>query len=225
MDYYPNGTLEDEINKNGLMSEEEAVRRVMRPLARAVKTMHDNGWLHLDIKVENVLMDEEGLAVLGDLGISQQYDENGKKVTKGGGLGSSGACRWQFNEVFTSQFHPELDIYSLAAMYYLILTGNMDHRHFNPSDLDEYDNISDESKNAIIAALHPDLETTPKDIVEFMRMLPGCADLELPVLLPEEVEDDEDFDLDDLDFDFDDLELPDFDTEDLPTGSGSGSTY
>ena len=223
MDYYPNGTLEDEITKNGLMSEEDAIRRVMRPLARAVKTMHDNRWLHLDIKVENVLMDEEGLAVLGDLGISQQYDNDGNKITKGGGLGSSGACRWQFDEVFTSQFHPELDIYSLAAMYYLILTGNMDHRHFNPSDLDEYDNISDESKNAIIAALHPDLETTPKDIVEFMRMLPGCADLELPVLLPEEVEDDEDFDLDD--FDFDDLELPDFDTEDLPTGSGSGSTY
>ena len=225
MDYYPNGTLEDEISKNGLMSEDEAIERVMLPLARAIKTMHDNRWLHLDIKVENVLIDNEGLAILGDLGISQQYDEDGHKITKGGGLGSSGACRWQFNELFTSDFHPELDIYSLAAMYYYILTGNMDHRHFDPSDLDEYDNISEESKNAIVAALHPDLETTPKDIVEFMRMLPGCQDLELPVLQPGGEDEDDELDFADFDFDMDDLDLPDFNTEDLQTSPGSASTY
>ena len=187
--------------------------------------MHDNRWLHLDIKVENVLMDNDGLAVLGDLGISQQYDEEGHKITKGGGLGSSGACRLQFNELFTSDFHPELDIYSLAAMYYYILTGNMDHRHFDPSELDEYDNISEDSKSAIAAALHPDLETTPKDIVEFMRMLPGCQDLELPVLQPGGDEDDDELDFSDFDFDMDDLDLPDFNTDDLPTSPGSASTY
>lgn len=225
MDYYPNGTLEDELRANNGMSEEDAIERVMKPLARAIKTMHDNRWLHLDIKAENVLMDNEGLAILGDLGISQQYDEEGHKITKGGGLGSSGACRWQFNELFTSDFHPELDIYSLAAMYYYILTGNMDHRHFDSSDLDDYDNISEESKNAIVAALHPDLETTPKDIVEFMRMLPGCQDLELPVLLPGGDEDDDELDFTDIDFDMDDLDLPDFDTEGLPTSPGSASTY
>ena len=227
MDYYTNGTLLDEINNNGLLTEQDAIERIMIPLARAVKTMHDNGWLHLDIKAENVLIDDEGLAVLGDLGISQHWDENGNKTTKGvSGIGSQGASKRQKtrDEKFASEFHPEQDIYSLAALYYLIITGNPYHQEFEPEDLDQYD-ISQESKEAITAALlgGDTLETTPKDILEFMRMLPGCADLELPVLLPEEVEDDEDFDLDD--FDFDDLELPDFDTEDLPTGSGSGSTY
>ena len=227
MDYYTNGTLLDEINNNGLLTEQDAIERIMIPLARAVKTMHDNGWLHLDIKAENVLIDDEGLAVLGDLGISQHWDENGNKTTKGvSGIGSQGASKRQKtrDEKFASEFHPEQDIYSLAALYYLIITGNPYHQEFEPEDLDQYD-ISQESKEAITAALlgGDTLETTPKDILEFMRMLPGCADLELPVLLPKEVEDDEDFDLDD--FDFDDLELPDFDTEDLPTGSGSGSTY
>ena len=225
MDYYSRGTLLDEIENNGLLTELDAIERIMIPLARAVKTMHDNGWLHLDIKAANVLIDDDGYAVLGDLGISQQYDKDGHKITKGGGLGSSGACRWQFNESFTSDFHPELDIYSLAAMYYYILTGDMDHRHFDPTDLDEYDHISEESKNAIVAALHPDLETTPKDIVEFMRMLPGCQDLELPVLLPGGDEDDDELDFTDIDFDMDDLDLPDFDTEGLPTSPGSASTY
>jgi serine/threonine protein kinase len=224
MEYYKNGTLMDELENNGLMSEEEAVKRVMCPLARAIKTMHDNKWLHLDIKAENVLMDDDGIAVLGDLGISQQYDSSGKKLTKGGGLGSSGACELQFNEIFTREFHPELDIYSLAAMYYFILTGKTDHRSFDPFDLNEFEYISDKSKNAIIKSLDPSLKNTPKDIISFMRMLPGCEDFNLAVIEPEpEVDDDFDLDFDDLDFD--DFDLPDFDSGLIPSDSGDLIAY
>ena len=229
MDYYSRGTLLDEIENNGLLTEQDAIERIMIPLARAVKTMHDNGWLHLDIKAENVLIDDDGLAVLGDLGISQHWDENGNKTTKGvSGIGSQGASKRQKtnDDKFASEFHPEQDIYSLAALYYLIITGNAYHRDFEPEDLEEYD-ISEESKAAITAALvgGDTLETTPKDVLEFMRMLPGCQDLELPVIQPGTMEDDESIDFEDLDFDMDDLDLPDFNTDDLPTSPGSASTY
>ena len=208
--------------------EKEKLESVKRADA-AVKTMHDNGWLHLDIKAENVLIDDDGLAVLGDLGISQHWDENGNKTTKGvSGIGSQGASiRQKTNDdKFASEFHPEQDIYSLAALYYLIITGNAYHRDFEPEDLEEYD-ISEESKAAITAALvgGDTLETTPKDVLEFMRMLPGCQDLELPVIQPACMEDNESIDFDDWDFDMDDLELPDFNTDDLPTSPGSASTY
>ena len=229
MDYYSRGTLLDEIENNGLLTEQDAIERIMIPLARAVKTMHDNGWLHLDIKAENVLIDDDGLAVLGDLGISQHWDENGNKTTKGvSGIGSQGASKRQKtnDDKFASEFHPEQDIYSLAALYYLIITGNAYHRDFEPEDLEEYD-ISEESKAAITAALvgGDTLETTPKDVLEFMRMLPGCQDLELPVIQPGTMEDDESIDFEDWDFDMDDLDLPDFNTDDLPTSPGSASTY
>jgi serine/threonine protein kinase len=229
MDYYSRGTLLDEIENNGLLTEHDAIERIMIPLARAVKTMHDNGWLHLDIKAENVLIDDDGLAVLGDLGISQHWDENGNKTTKGvSGIGSQGASKRQKtnDDKFASEFHPEQDVYSLAALYYLIITGNAYHRDFEPEDLEEYD-ISEESKAAITAALvgGDTLETTPKDVLEFMRMLPGCQDLELPVIQPACMEDNESIDFDDWDFDMDDLDLPDFNTDDLPTSPGSASTY
>jgi hypothetical protein len=58
-----------------------------------------------------------------------------------------------------------------------------------------------------------------------MRMLPGCQDLELPVIQPGTMEDDESIDFEDWDFDIDDLDLPDFNTDDLPTSPGSASTY
>lgn len=219
MDYYAKGTLEDELRERGTLSEEEAIERIMIPLARALKTMHDNRWLHLDVKAANILIDNDGYGVLGDLGISQHWDENGNKLTKGvAGIGSEGASAKQkdFNdEQYAMEFHPEQDVYSMAALYYLILTGNWDHRTFDPFDLEFFD-ISDESKNAIIAALSDGdtLESTPKSVLEFIRMLPGCQDQELPELYPSDGSDD-DYD-DDFEFDMDDIDMPSFTEDDLP---------
>ena len=190
MECYVNGTLTKELEKNGLMEESKAIERIILPLARAVKTMHDNRWLHLDIKADNVLLDNEGYAMLGDLGISQQWDEEGNKLTKGvPGIGSEGASEKQksFDKKFASEFHPEQDVYSLAALFYYIVTGEDDHRNFFPEDLAFCDELSEESKQAIIAALSngDTLESTPKNVLDFVRMLPGCKDVELPELLPE----------------------------------------
>jgi hypothetical protein len=76
--------------------------------------------------------------------------------------------------------------------------------------------ISEESRAAIIAGLTggDTLESTPKSVLEFMRMLPGCQDLELPEIFPSE-EEEQDAD-DDFEFDLDELDLPDFDLNDLP---------
>ena len=218
MDYYPKGTLEDELHERDCMAESEAIERIMIPLARALKTMHDNGWLHLDVKASNILIDEDGYGVLGDLGISQHWDENGNKLTKGmAGIGSEGASAKQkdhHDEQYASEFHPEQDIYSMAALYYRLLTGFRDHEDFSLFCLDMCD-VSQESKNAIAVALSDGdtLESTPKTVLEFMRMLPGCQDLELPEIFPAEGVPEHD---DDFDFDMDDLDLPGFDIDDLP---------
>lgn len=189
MDYYTRGTLDDELMETGPMCEEELIERVMKPIAIALDTMHNNHWLHLDIKSENVLIDDDGLAVLGDLGISQHYDENGIKITKGGGVGSRGhCCRLQYDMDYIQQFHPELDIYSFAALMYYGLTGS-DVSKFSPKDLDApFVEISDQSKKALKKALEPNLKTTPKSVRDFMHMLPGCEDMEFEDILPEDDE-------------------------------------
>ena len=205
MDYYANGTLEDELKSNGPMTEEEFIERVMKPVAVALDTMHRNNWLHLDIKAENVLIDDDGLAVLGDLGISQHYDENGEKTTKGGGVGTRGhCCRLQYDMDFTQHFHPELDIYSFAGLMYYALTGN-DLSNFSPDDLDApFVEISPKSKKALKKALDPSLKTTPKSVRDFMHLLPKCEKLQFEDILP--VEDELDQLLDDMDSnDFGDL--------------------
>ena len=206
MDYYDNGTLEDALSSNGPMPEEVLIERVMKPVAIALDTMHNNHWLHLDIKSENILLDDEGFAILGDLGISQHYDENGVQTTKGGGVGTRGhCCHLQYDMDFTRQFHPELDIFSFAALMYYALTGN-DVSHFSPDDLDApFIEISAKSKKALKKALDPNLRTTPKSVRDFMHMLPGCEKIVFEDIHPVEV---------DLDLTQEDLGPNDF--EDLP---------
>lgn len=191
MDYYDRGTLEDELSANGPMSEKELIERVMKPTAVALDTMHNNHWLHLDIKAENILIDDEGLAILGDLGISQHYDELGNKTTKGGGVGTRGSCsRLQYDMEYTRQFHPELDIFSFAALMYYALTGN-DIRHFSPDDLDApFIEISEKSRKALRKALDQNLETTPKSVRDFMHMLPGCEKMVFEDIQPVETDPD-----------------------------------
>lgn len=206
MDYYEHGTLEDELSSNGPMPEDELIERVMKPVAVALDTMHNNNWLHLDVKAENILIDDDGLAILGDLGISQHYDKNGVKTTKGGGVGTRGhCCRLQYDMDYTKQFHPELDIFSLAALMYYALTGN-DVSNFSPDDLDApYVGISTKSKKALKKALDQNLRTTPKSVRDFMHMLPGCEKMVFEDIQPVDV---------DLDLSKDDFD-PDY-FEDLP---------
>lgn len=53
------------------LSQQQAVR-VLLQLAKGVQQLHALRVLHLDIKPQNVLMDQHGDAVLSDFGISQQ---------------------------------------------------------------------------------------------------------------------------------------------------------
>ena len=206
MDYYSRGTLEDELKANGPMCEKEFIDRVMKPVAVALDTMHNNHWLHLDIKAENIMIDDDGLAVLGDFGISQHYDENGIITTKGGGVGSRGhCCRLQYDLDFTKQYHPELDIFSFAALMYYAFSGN-DMQNYSPDDLDApFIEISDKSKKALRKALDQNLRTTPKSVRDFMHMLPGCENMVFENIQPVEV---------DLELTPEDLDPNDF--EDLP---------
>lgn len=208
MPFYQKGSLKSLLEELGPIDESTLIERVLKPISIAINTLHNDGWLHLDIKPDNVLIGDDDFAMLGDLGISQHYDQNGKKDTTGGEVGSGGfAHRLQYNPIFIEEFHPELDIYSFAMMIYSVLSGD-NPRHFSMDKLDvPFLDMSDSMKEALRIALDPDLKTTPRSIQDFMHMLPGCEDMVFEDILPIE----EDTDLDSNDFNFGDLEdLPYF---------------
>jgi len=50
----------------------EAAARLLKPVAQALDATHSLGWVHLDIKPQNILITRSGRAVLADFGIAQR---------------------------------------------------------------------------------------------------------------------------------------------------------
>lgn len=100
----------------------------MLQIAEAVKVLHDNKVLHLDIKPSNVILkvDEDNLdtyPVLIDFGITKHFDDSGRPTTTPNSKGASPgyAPIEQYDDVTT--FSPAIDIYAMGATLFYLLTG------------------------------------------------------------------------------------------------------
>ncbi len=122
MEYIDGINLNEYIKQNGRLSESEAVD-ISRSIAKALKHLHNNNMLHLDLKPKNVMRRNDGKIYLIDFGLSKQYDEKGEPESSSTiGLGTPGyAPLEQAN--FKGGFAPTLDIYALGATLYKMLTG------------------------------------------------------------------------------------------------------
>ncbi len=110
--------------------------------ASALIQFHDKGWVHLDVKPENLFIDKEGHVHLGDLGLAYQMKkghgidgveiyfpcvpnlvnhETLAKVEEGTGMGSP---RYMSPEQSDTPYaEPEADIYGLGASLYAMAAG------------------------------------------------------------------------------------------------------
>ncbi|KAL4197699.1 hypothetical protein AMTRI_Chr04g189580 [Amborella trichopoda] len=113
------GELFDRIIKRGHYSEREAAGLV-RAMARVVHTCHSMGVVHRDLKPENFLFlseEEDSPLVVTDFGLSVFYKPGDvfKDVV--------GSAYYVAPEVLKRNYGPEIDIWSIGVILYILLCG------------------------------------------------------------------------------------------------------
>lgn len=94
--------------------------RILAQIASALDYAHEEGVIHRDLKLQNILLDDKNVAYLSDFGIARLVD--GTRLTATGQI--AGTPMYMSPEQIRGKpvdFHS--DIYSFSVMSYLLLTG------------------------------------------------------------------------------------------------------
>jgi serine/threonine protein kinase len=133
LEYCPGGSAEAwrlrEGGRLGLPATVRLAAEVLEGLAAA----HAAGFVHRDLKPDNVLLGAFGTAKLGDFGLAKSFEQAGLS-----GMTATGVVGGTFNfmprEQLTSfrRMRPASDVWSMAATLYYLLTGEF------PRDFDSH---------------------------------------------------------------------------------------
>ena len=124
MEYLSGGNLDQHIFSHGKLSCREALDIAIQ-IGEALKCMHAQHMLHLDLKPLNVMRGEDGHIVLIDFGLSKCFGADGQPESSTRiGQGTTGyAPIEQHSFKKADGFMPTLDIYALGATLFKMLTG------------------------------------------------------------------------------------------------------
>jgi len=110
----------------------ENVAQILIDMAAALEHVHENGYMHLDFKPENVLVTQNASVRLIDFDLAQQIPERPKKMSrKNPGTPAYMAPEQLLGEPISSK----VDIYSFGVTAYELLTNQKPFPGETPADI------------------------------------------------------------------------------------------
>lgn len=113
------------------------ILKLAKDVAKGMEFLHSRGIVHMDLKTANVFLDEEGNAVIGDLGVARLANEEGEGQ-------EIGSYRWMAPEVCGAEsgrggnngggggFSYKSDVYSYGILVWELVTCKMPFADYSP---------------------------------------------------------------------------------------------
>ncbi len=129
-------SLRDLLAREGRLQHIAAVQTALQ-VAQGLGAAHAMGLIHRDVKPENVLLDGEGHAMLGDFGIAREISDTPRRITT---LASTGLPVGTPEYMAPEQLRggsvdQRADVYALGAVLYEMLTGIVPFTGETPYDV------------------------------------------------------------------------------------------
>lgn len=168
MELCPKGSLRDRLEREGPFKESRASRYV-RQTARALQYLHANQIAHRDIKLENILLDSNGVVKLADFGWSVLTDETTRKTV-------CGTLDYLSPEMLAGSHTNKTDVWSLGIGLVEMITGSPPFydlseqttvRNIKESEPTLPDHLSSSLKHLILGMLHklPEMRFSIEDVL------------------------------------------------------------
>ncbi|MEQ9234379.1 protein kinase domain-containing protein [Coleofasciculus sp. E2-BRE-01] len=174
MDFVSGKNLFDVVKQRGRLLEREAVRCICQ-IGEALAFIHQAGLVHRDAHPGNIILCENGQAVLIDFGISKELTPSTQTST--GDAGNRGFAPYE--QLAKGSREPTVDVYCLAATLYYAVTAQRP-----PTSLERKLNnvaliapkqivpeISNRLNQAILWGMALEPEDRPKSMLDWLKVL------------------------------------------------------
>ena len=123
MEFMGGGTMREMVKEYGTLSEENSLN-VMISVLNAMAIANRNNIVHRDIKPDNIMMTDDGIVKLADLGLAKEIQQHSDKHITADNT-TLGSPPFMSPEQATDFKNADIrsDLYSLGATLFYILTG------------------------------------------------------------------------------------------------------
>ncbi|MEU2713998.1 Stk1 family PASTA domain-containing Ser/Thr kinase [Streptomyces sp. NPDC007205] len=130
MEYVAGCTLRDVLRERGALQPRAALD-ILEPVLAALGAAHRAGFVHRDMKPENVLIGDDGRVKVADFGLVRSVDT--VTSTTGAVLGTVSYLAPEQIEQGTAD--PRVDVYACGVVLYEMLTGEKPHAGDSPAQV------------------------------------------------------------------------------------------
>ncbi|MCY0935741.1 Stk1 family PASTA domain-containing Ser/Thr kinase [Streptomyces sp. H34-S4] len=130
MEYVSGCTLRDVLRERGALQPRAALD-ILEPVLAALGAAHRAGFVHRDMKPENVLIGDDGRVKVADFGLVRSVDS--VTNTTGSVLGTISYLAPE--QIENGVTDTRVDVYACGVVFYEMLTGSKPHTGANPAQV------------------------------------------------------------------------------------------